>query len=70
MKILLIVVGVLIVLAGGMYAFREPLFAAVTERMTADMFVPKDDDAYDVGVAIGRSSRTSVRASAVRRSLT
>lgn len=38
----------------GIYAFREPLKNAMVERMTANMFVARDDDAYDPGVAVGQ----------------
>ena len=40
-----------VALAG--YAFRAPLMNAMFERMTAHMFVAKDDDAYDPGIARG-----------------
>jgi hypothetical protein len=40
-------------IASGAYAFREPLLGAMFERVTADMFVAKDDDPYDPGLAIG-----------------
>jgi hypothetical protein len=43
-----------VVVAGaGIYLFREPLKDALYARITADMFVPRDDDAYDPGAAIG-----------------
>lgn len=37
----------------GIYAFREPLKNAAVERITASMFVARDDDAYDPGIATG-----------------
>jgi hypothetical protein len=54
-KVLSIAIGILLVLVLGVYVFREPLMAAVAERMTADMFVQADTDAYDPGVATGAS---------------
>jgi hypothetical protein len=54
-KVLSIAIGILLVLVLGVYVFREPLMAAVAERMTADMFVQADMDAYDPGVATGAS---------------
>jgi hypothetical protein len=51
--VLVIVIGVLAALALGAYVFREPLMGAMFERMTADMFVQRDDDTYDVGAAVG-----------------
>jgi hypothetical protein len=53
MRILMIVVGALAALVLGGYVFREPLMTALFERMTADMFVESDSDAYDVGPAVG-----------------
>ena len=53
MKTLMIVIGVLAALVLGAYAFREPLLDAVFTRLTADMFVQSDNDAYDPGVAVG-----------------
>ena len=41
------------VLAIAVYAFRGPLLAFAIDRLTAHMFVPRDDDAFDPGVAIG-----------------
>jgi len=40
-----------VVLAG--WIFREPLMAAVVDRMTANMFVAEDADSYDPGIAVG-----------------
>ena len=45
----------IMVAAVGVYTFREPLMKQVAERMTADMFVAGDDDAYDPGVSVGES---------------
>ena len=54
MKKVLAVLAAVIVVAGiAIYAFREPLITAMFERMTADMFVARDDDAYDPGIAVG-----------------
>ena len=35
------------------FVFREPLLAAVVDKMTANMFVPSDTDAYDPGLPVG-----------------
>ena len=40
-------------LAVGVYALREPLLAFAIDRLTAHMFVARDDDPFDPGVAIG-----------------
>jgi hypothetical protein len=37
------------------YVFRDELKAAAFDRITADMFVEADTDAYDPGVAVGQS---------------
>jgi len=43
-----------LVFAGaGLYAFREPVKQAVMDRMTANMFVARDSDSYDPGIAMG-----------------
>lgn len=52
---LLIALGVLVAVFGGLYAFREPLMAAAIDRMTAHMFVARDDDPFDPGIAIGQT---------------
>jgi hypothetical protein len=52
-KFLIVLVIVLGVSGVGAYLFREPLMQAVVERVTADMFVSRDTDAYDPGVAVG-----------------
>jgi hypothetical protein len=54
-KILLSVVGVLVLVAGGLYLFRAPLLELAKERITADMFVSADKDAFDPGLPIGSS---------------
>jgi len=52
-KVLGVVAAVLVVAGIAVYAFREPLMGAMFERMTANMFVARDDDAYDPGIAVG-----------------
>jgi uncharacterized protein YxeA len=52
-KVLAIALGVVVVAAGGVYVFRAPLMDAMFERMTANMFVAGDTDAFDPGVAVG-----------------
>ena len=51
MKKLQIALLVVIAAAAGIYVFRESLMNVVVERVTADMFVAQDTDAYDPGVA-------------------
>ena len=53
MKKLQIILLVVMVAAAGIYAFRESLMNVVVERVTADMFVAQDTDAYDPGVGVG-----------------
>jgi hypothetical protein len=54
MKKTLTITLVVIAVAGvGLYLFRAPLFDAVAERLTADMFVAADDDAFDPGIPVG-----------------
>jgi hypothetical protein len=54
MKRFLVFTAVFVVVAAaGVYLFREPLRNAMVERLTADMFVAADDDAFDPGVAVG-----------------
>lgn len=51
-----VLIGVLVaVLAVGVagYLFREPLLQAIADRLTADMFVAADTDAFDPGPALG-----------------
>jgi hypothetical protein len=52
-KWLLGAVAALAIVAIGGYAFREPLFDALAERMTANMFVASDTDSFDPGLAVG-----------------
>jgi len=54
MKKILTVATALLVLAIALgYLFREPLKNLAVERLTRDMFVPADNDAFDPGPAIG-----------------
>jgi hypothetical protein len=53
-KILIWIVAVIVVAAAGLYTFREPLQEVAIERMTANMFVSRDSDAYDPGPAVGQ----------------
>jgi hypothetical protein len=56
MKRIVIGTAALLVVAGvAIYAFRAPLIEAVADRMTAHMFVARDTDAYDPGVALGQA---------------
>ena len=54
MKKRYIALTIVAVAASGIYAFHEPLMAAVIDRMTANMYVASDTDAYDPGVAVGQ----------------
>jgi hypothetical protein len=48
------ITATVIVVAGiAVYTFREPLMSALFEKITADMFVASDTDAYDPGPAVG-----------------
>lgn len=54
MKKFLMAIVVLIALAGiGIYLFQEPIKNMAIEKMTADMFVASDDDAFDPGLPVG-----------------
>jgi hypothetical protein len=53
-KVLMGMAAALIVAGVGGYVFRAPLLEAATDRMTADMFVARDTDSYDPGVAAGQ----------------
>jgi hypothetical protein len=54
-RVLIGIVAFFAVAGGGIYAFRGPLLAAAMDRMTANMFVAKDTDSYDPGVAVGQA---------------
>ena len=52
-----VLIGVAVVIGAALvagYIYREDLKAAAFDRITADMFVEADTDAYDPGVAIGQ----------------
>jgi hypothetical protein len=53
-KVLMGLAAALIVAGVGIYAFRVPLLEAAMDRMTADMFVARDTDSYDPGMAAGQ----------------
>lgn len=54
MKKVLMAIVILVVLAGvGMFLFQEPLKEMAFEKMTSDMFVASDDDAFDPGLSVG-----------------
>lgn len=56
MKTWLKVTLIVLLAAGmGMYAFREPLKQVAMDKITAKMFVARDADAFNPGVAIGES---------------
>ena len=54
-RVLIGIVALFAVAGAGLYAFREPLLAAAMDRMTANMFVAKDTDSYDPGLAVGET---------------
>lgn len=58
---LLISVVVVALAALGVFAFREPIMGALVERLTSDMFVAADTDAFDPGVSVG-SALPAIRA--------
>ena len=51
-KFLLRTAGILILAIIGIYVFRVPIFHALEEPMTADMFVPADTDSFDPGLPV------------------
>ncbi len=54
MKKVLLVIVVLVVLGGvGMYLFQEPLKDMAIDKLTSDMFIAGDTDAFDPGLAVG-----------------
>jgi hypothetical protein len=54
MKTILLVVLVVVVVGGvGGYLFREPLLAAASDAVTADMFVAAEAATLDIGVPVG-----------------
>jgi hypothetical protein len=53
-RILIGILAVIVVAAAGLYTFRGPLMEVAIERMTAHMFVSRDTDTYDPGVAVGQ----------------
>lgn len=54
-KVLIGIAAVLVVAGAGIYLFRAPLLEAAMDRMTANMFVARDTDSYDPGVAVGQA---------------
>jgi hypothetical protein len=68
-KGLMISALVVALVALGIFAFREPIMGAVVERLTRDMFVAADTDAFDPGVPVG-SALPSIRARMADREVT
>lgn len=68
-KGLLISALVVALVALGIFAFREPIMGAVVERLTRDMFVAADTDAFDPGVPVG-GTLPSIRARMADREVT
>ena len=46
-------VVVVLCVAVGVFAFKQPLMVFVMDKVTADMFVAGDNDNYDPGIAVG-----------------
>lgn len=56
MKKVLLVIVVLAVLASvAMYLFQEPLKEMAIDKITSDMFIEGDTDAFDPGLPVGTS---------------
>ena len=68
-KVLLIGLCALLTAAALLYLFREPVKQALYARITADMFVAGDSDAFDPGPALG-SQFPGLRASYQGREVT
>ena len=54
-KTLLSLAGVVLVLAGGVYLVRAPLWAIAAEKLTENMFIEADTDGFDPGLRVGQS---------------
>ncbi|HEX7035371.1 MAG TPA: hypothetical protein VF210_06325 [Pseudomonadales bacterium] len=52
-KVLIGVLVTVLTVGAAAYLFREPLLQAIADRLTADMFVAADTDAFDPGPALG-----------------
>lgn len=52
-KVLIGTLAVVIALGVAGYLFRQPLMRAVADRLTTDMFVAADTDAFDPGLPVG-----------------
>ena len=52
-RVLIGTLAVMVTLGVVGYLFREPLMQAVADRLTADMFVDADTDAFDPGLPVG-----------------
>ena len=48
-----VTLAVIVVVGAALLLFREPLFDALGELITADMFVAADEDDFDPGVGVG-----------------
>ena len=52
-KTLLTLAGILLLVVGGGYLFREQLWETVAAALTEDMFIAADSDAFDPGLPVG-----------------
>jgi len=54
-KTLLSLAGLVLLLAGGIYLARAPLWDLAVDKITDNMFVASDSDNFDPGLRIGQS---------------
>lgn len=52
-KVLLVIVALVVVAGVGLFLFQEPLKEMAFDKLTSDMFVASDNDAFDPGLAVG-----------------
>ena len=52
-KFLTRAVGVLLIVIVGVYVFRAPIFGALENAITSNMFLTADNDGFDPGPPIG-----------------
>ena len=52
-KVLLIIAGVLAAAGIAIFAFQEPIKEFAFDRITTDMFVAEDNDAFNPGLPVG-----------------
>ena len=52
-KLATVTLAVIVVVGASLFLFREPLFDALGELITADVFIAADDDDFEPGVEVG-----------------